>query len=237
VQIYLRFKTANFIDVDVGVGQENVWRFTDLYGEPRWQDKHLTWQYLRDLYAVADMPWLVMGDLNEILHLFEKEGGNPRPQHFMQAFNEALDDCNLSDFGYLGHKFTWHHGRIREKLDQALTNDAWNLKFPNATLQNMEYCRSDHQPILMELDIDESQERIGPALLRFEAKWLKEAQFRQVVEEAWELAGPTIQNGSLAGKLTFVHNQLHKWDRTILKKSKRKSDKRRKILRGWRAVL
>jgi hypothetical protein len=76
-QIFLRYKTNNYIDVEVGSGVDNVWRFAGLYGEPKWQDKHLTWQYLQDLHARADMPWLVMGDLNEIRYQFEKKGGNP----------------------------------------------------------------------------------------------------------------------------------------------------------------
>lgn len=59
--VSLRFKTKNFIDVYVGLGHANVWRFTGMYGEPRWQDKHQTWQCLRDLHATVDMPWLVMG--------------------------------------------------------------------------------------------------------------------------------------------------------------------------------
>ena len=57
-----------------------------------------------------------MGDINEILYLFEKEGGNPRPQNFMQSFRDAIADCNLSDFDFVGDKFMWHRGRIRERL-------------------------------------------------------------------------------------------------------------------------
>jgi mannosylglycoprotein endo-beta-mannosidase len=221
VQVVLRYKTNNFIDVEVGSGVDNVWWFTGLYGEPKWQDKQLTWQYLRNLYAQADLPWLVMGDINEILYQFEKEGGNPRPQHFMQAFKDALDDCNLADFGYIGHKFTWHRGKIRERLDRALTNEAWSMKFGDAVLENMEYSHSDHRPILMEFNKDDMDERNGPTVLRFEAKWLKEAHFRQVVEDSWEQAGLGSQRTSLAGKLAFVHDQLHKWDKSILQKSKK----------------
>ena len=67
VVVSLRYKMSNYIDVFVGSAQSNVWRFTGLYGEPKWQDKHKTWQRLRELHAVVDLPWLVMGDLNEIL--------------------------------------------------------------------------------------------------------------------------------------------------------------------------
>ena len=62
----------------------------------------------------------------------------------------------------------------------------------------------------------------GPSVLRFKAKWLKEAHFRQVVEEAWEQARSGIQNNSLAGKLAVLHEQLHKWDRSILQKRMKK---------------
>jgi hypothetical protein len=54
-----------------------------MYGEPRWENKHLTWQRLRELRAQCNMPWLVAGDLNEILYPFEKEGGRERPVQFM----------------------------------------------------------------------------------------------------------------------------------------------------------
>jgi hypothetical protein len=73
----------------------------------------------------------------------------------------------------------------------------------------------------MEFNKDDMDERNGPTVLRFEAKWLKEAHFRQVVEDSWEQAGLGSQRTSLAGKLAFVHDQLHKWDRSILQKSKK----------------
>jgi hypothetical protein len=56
----------------------------------------------------------------------------------MKAFRDAMEECNLSDFGYTGPKFTWHRGRIREHLDRALTNEARNTKFGDAVLQNMQ---------------------------------------------------------------------------------------------------
>jgi hypothetical protein len=40
--VELRFKCKNYIDVTIGRGLENIWRLTGVYGEPRWEDKHLT---------------------------------------------------------------------------------------------------------------------------------------------------------------------------------------------------
>jgi hypothetical protein len=107
VVLSVRDKTENFIYVFIGAGQDNIWRFTGMYGEPRWENKHLTWQRLRELSLISDMPWLVMGDLNDILYQFEKEGGRTRAVNCMQAFRDAIDDCNLTDMGYIGDKFTW----------------------------------------------------------------------------------------------------------------------------------
>jgi hypothetical protein len=69
---------------------------------------------------------MVFGDFNEILYSHEKEGGNHRPQNYMQAFRDALTNCGLEDLGYSGNIFTWKRGRIRERLDRAVANEAWN---------------------------------------------------------------------------------------------------------------
>ncbi|XP_071680095.1 uncharacterized protein [Lolium perenne] len=222
IGVDLLFKCDNYIDVIIGRGVENIWRFTGMYGEPKWENKYLTWDYLRNLHAQCNMPWLVLGDLNEILYPFEKEGGNPRPLHFMQAFRDALVDCDLSDLGYVGDKFTWHRGHIRERLDRALSNEAWNNKFPHAVLENLPYCKSDHRPILLSLEEQLAHEHLGPKVLRFEAKWLKEAQFKDIVQQAWEQSGADLSNTDLAGRLSAVHKQLHKWDRYTLQRSKKR---------------
>uniref|UniRef100_A0A8R7VD44 Endonuclease/exonuclease/phosphatase family protein n=1 Tax=Triticum urartu TaxID=4572 RepID=A0A8R7VD44_TRIUA len=90
VPVSLRNKTKDLIDVFIGSGADNFWRFTGVYGEPKWADKHLTWQCLRELKAVCDMPWVVIGDMNDIMFSFEKEGGNARPSNFMTAFRDAV---------------------------------------------------------------------------------------------------------------------------------------------------
>ena len=111
--IQLRDKDKNFIDVTVGDGTDEVWRFTGFYGEPKWEDKHLSWSCLRDLHQRIKLPWLIVGDFNEILYSHEKEGGALRPMHMMQNFRDALVDCELEDMGCSGELYTWRRRRIR----------------------------------------------------------------------------------------------------------------------------
>jgi hypothetical protein len=54
----------------------------------------------------------------------------------MQAFHDALIDCELFDMGFSGDSFTWQRGKVRERLDRGVTNVQWNLLFPLACLVN-----------------------------------------------------------------------------------------------------
>jgi hypothetical protein len=96
------FAAPNYIDVRVVENIQKVWRLTGIYGEPPWEDKYKTWDKMRELKENSDIPWIVMGDFNEIAYSHEKEGGNRRPQNYMQAFHDALSDCELEDIGYTG---------------------------------------------------------------------------------------------------------------------------------------
>jgi hypothetical protein len=99
----------------------------------------------------------------------------------MQAFRQALDDCNLNDLGFSGDAFTWRRGKIRERLDRAVANPAWITMHPGAVLQHLGYIKSDHRPIILDTEYkpDLPTHTAGPR--QFEAKWLREPGFRQIV--------------------------------------------------------
>ena len=59
------------------------------------------------------LPWVCIGDFNEILYRFEKQGGHPKPQVQMERFRDALNFCNLNDFGFEGDVFTWRNNNYR----------------------------------------------------------------------------------------------------------------------------
>jgi hypothetical protein len=215
------FSAPKFIDVKVIERPDKVWRLTGMYGEPKWEDKYKTWDKIRELNAQSALPWLIIGDFNEILFSHEKEGGNPRPPTYMQAFRDTLTDCGLEDLGFIGDQFTWKRGRIRERLDRAVANGPWLMMHPGATLQHLGYTKSDHRPILLDTEYQAvgSSQRAGPR--RFEAKWIREEGFRSAVEQAWANAG-TDATGGVLSKLSRMHDALHAWDKSILKKPKRR---------------
>ena len=89
------------------VHNNRTWRFTGFYEHPETSKREESWRLLEELSTRSNLPWLCMGDFNEILHLGEKVGGNLRPEGQMRSFREAVNRCNLRDMGYIGAAFTW----------------------------------------------------------------------------------------------------------------------------------
>jgi hypothetical protein len=163
------------------------------------------------------MPWLALGDFNEILFNYEKEGGRPRTQQAMQLFHDALKDCDLEDMGYVGDLFTWRRGNMRERLDRGMVNHNWNDLFPNASMINSDTTRSDHRPVLVDTEYLSSSHAITNGLKRFEAHWLQEDAVEEMVKAAWERAKARGEEPSLMQKVNDVHSEMHTWDKKTLK--------------------
>ena len=66
---------------------------------------------IRDLGVVLHIPWLIVGDFNEILFESEKKGGNSYDFSSIMGFCDAVDACGLKGMGYSGYKFTWSNKR------------------------------------------------------------------------------------------------------------------------------
>ncbi|KAA3472522.1 Exo_endo_phos domain-containing protein [Gossypium australe] len=86
-------------------------------------------------------PWLVCGNFNEIVYSFEKNGGVPRGEKRMEAFQTVFDECRLLDVGFFGLWFTWESGNlpetnIGEMLDRGAANTEWFSIFPHARIQH-----------------------------------------------------------------------------------------------------
>lgn len=111
---------------------------------------------LKHLKCTSPLPWLVIGDFNEIMGLSEKEGGSIRPRKQMEDFVSTIDHCGLCDLGFIGSKFTWLYQttsrvQIRERLDRALATLEWMSLYPTAKLHHLSSSISDHSPLSLHL--------------------------------------------------------------------------------------
>jgi hypothetical protein len=220
IKIHQIFACPNYIDVKIDEGLNKVWRFTGMYGEFKWAEKYKTWDRIRGIYSQNTLPWLIMGDLNEILYIHEKEGGRIRPERFRKAFHDTLDDCELDDIGYIGDPFTWHRGSMRERLDRGLANHSWNMLHDKAAIVHLQYNHSDHRPLLLDTEFYAAPpNHIIQTPKCFEAKWLKEPGFGDIVKEQWLAARENAID--VHESLKSMHDGLHDWDSRVLKRPKK----------------
>lgn len=53
------------------------------------------------------MPWCIIGDFNDMMFGYEKQGGRAHPRSLLEGFTEAVNDSGLMDLWYTGSDFTW----------------------------------------------------------------------------------------------------------------------------------
>ena len=73
----LKVKTPskNHIDCIIGKGSEGTWRFTGFYGETIMHKRQESSDLLQQLNSQFNLPWVCVGDFNEIVRGLEKKGG------------------------------------------------------------------------------------------------------------------------------------------------------------------
>ena len=134
------------IDYD---NSDEVWRFTGFYGHPETNKREEIWTLLESLKHSNQIPWLCIGDFNEITSSLEKVGDNIRSARQMDRFHRVIHHYAFYDLGFVGPPFMWsknngEEGRIRVRLDRALANNEWQAKFQGATLHHTAMPTSDH---------------------------------------------------------------------------------------------
>lgn len=181
--------SRNYVDSIVRLeGGSLSWRFTGFYGFPERNKRKESWQLLKHLSTVNSLPWVVMGDFNDILHEKEKRGRLPHPSWLIRGFKETVETCGLRDFPFDGHQFTWEKSRgtpnwVEEKLDRILVSDGWLDVFGEAKATSLEASQSDHIPIIL-WPVPSIFTRPGKKF-KFENLWLREEQCREVVLFSW----------------------------------------------------
>ncbi|XP_042964722.1 uncharacterized protein LOC122298944 [Carya illinoinensis] len=163
---------------------------TGFYGDPVVMKRRACWDLLRLLRPESNCPWLCMGDFNELLSNEEKYGAAERPFSQMESFREALDECELSDLGFFGSRFTWCNKRegrafIKERLDRAFGNSSWPNLFESSIVQVLPVLTSDHAPLLIHCFNSQEERLEHKKLSRYEAFWSKKQECRDIIQRTW----------------------------------------------------
>jgi hypothetical protein len=157
------------------------------------------------------------GDFNEALFQAEHYSARRRSERQMADFRETLDFCNLHDMGYFGTPWTFNNKQqgvknVRVRLDRGVACPAWSALFPEASVQHLISSRSDHYPILINLDATKKSRPKKPSP-RYEAMWEREASLNEHIEAAWNHLSPAMNLGDVQQKLTSTMAALQIWNK------------------------
>jgi hypothetical protein len=140
----------------------------------------------------------------------------------MDKFRHALEECSLDDLGYSGDRFTWRNNNhisdsyIRERLDRAVADIDWRMRFPSAHVRNGEPHHSDHRPVIVTLENKVVSRRMtGTPPFRFEASWVQEENCETIVRNAWNLS-MDVRDRKIMSAIKDVAADLWDWSRNIL---------------------
>ncbi|XP_075654781.1 uncharacterized protein LOC142624945 [Castanea sativa] len=210
--------SQNHINAWVNGGKLGWWHLTGFYGHSDAAKRHKSWVKLKHLKCSSSLPWLVIGDFNEIIGLSEKEGGSIRPIKQMAGFVSTIDHCGLCDLGFIGSKFTWLYQtssgvQIRERLDRALATLEWMSLYPTTKLHHLSSSVSNHSPLSLHL-FQQRRKKRHRKIFRFESMWLKDLRCERVVKGAW-VSGQVIESDwVLQSCLERCKVELSTWNAT-----------------------
>ncbi|KAG8475227.1 hypothetical protein CXB51_032054 [Gossypium anomalum] len=159
---------------------------TFVYGSPNSQKRKQLWDALKHTVPMDETPWLAIGDFNVILDSREKRGDRVIGKR-CALFSEFMDSMGLHDLGFSGPNFTWNRGGVFERLDRAICNDAWSLKFPLSKVLHLLKLKSDHRPLRLSIMLEVQPSSKKP--FRFLAGWVEHPGFSEFVKDNWSFMG------------------------------------------------
>ena len=190
VEVTQLAKTEQEIHVVIKViASDLYWILTCIYASPRFIERKLLWGNLANVASLHNLPWVMLGDFNELLSNVDKSGGNPVNMSRALLFKDCLDSCGLIDLGFHGAKYTWVNKQdegyyIQERLDRAFANCGWANLYPEANVRHLTRIHSDHCPIL--LSLENSPEIHLPRPFRFQPVWMSHPLFGKFLSDNWK---------------------------------------------------
>lgn len=187
-------------------------QLTLFYGHP---SRHLRYQslnLLRNLNSTTQLPWVVMGDFNEIMFRYEANKISSSRDPYIYQFRNAVSDCNLRSVPFTGNQFTYSNRRrgsdeYKARLDRCLVSQGFQDLFVKFKVTHIFSYLSDHLPLLFSIMPFRFP---GTKNFQFEATWLSSQRFKASVDRFWN-HNLNDSNTNLYDKLLVLRSFMLDW--------------------------
>lgn len=146
-------------------------------------EKQTFWDQLAHDLQQITVPWLLLGDFNEMLSYNNKLGGRPLLLHQLKRLPHLLTHTNAIDIPCLQKAYFWKSNLsnqlIYERLDRAIAHQTFRNEFPNGTITYGNFSVSDHAPVFYSSN---DTQKTTPSLLRYTNFWALEKQSHTIVQ-------------------------------------------------------
>ncbi|XP_026383690.1 uncharacterized protein LOC113279205 [Papaver somniferum] len=172
------------------------------------------WKYIREIGARANLPWVIIGDLNITMHAHERYTFSTPTTLEYPEIQSIIDNVDLSDLGYIGNNFTWNNRQsgndcIYARLDMALGNGHWLTHYGSSIVHHIDAICSDHIPIILETNPMSNQ---GSKPYRYFKCWRIDPSVREVINNAYSKDVRSSSPYKLANRLRFVEHDIKLWN-------------------------
>ncbi|XP_019173843.1 PREDICTED: uncharacterized protein LOC109169419 [Ipomoea nil] len=203
-----------FLAVQVNEVGLEPWALSFVYGSPNLQLRRKLFAELSCRNLNLQGPWLSVGDYNSVT--CQGEVSNPDTFNHSRYvdFSEWIFREGLLDLGYTGAPFTLMRGVNSStfrgaRLDRALANIEWRLRFPEAQVQHLSMVASDHSPLLVNTCISASSHLNHRMRFKFNAAWTTHPKFQDFIGQMWSTTG------ELESEKKSVAEALQAWNRNV----------------------
>ncbi|XP_062118440.1 uncharacterized protein LOC133832068 [Humulus lupulus] len=189
-------------------------KFCLLEGDPEMEllqrtSREILWNDLQGLAVDISVPWMVVGDFNEILSLHDRIG-KKSTMKISSKFSECLTTCHLEDLKFSGCFYTWNNKqradeRVYSKIDRALVNSKWTDHFPNSEAVFLPEGIFDHSPILVHVTLEMHLEKKP---FRYFRMWKEAPCYENKLQTSWNLSVNGTPMFQLVSKLKRLKQVL-----------------------------
>ncbi|CAL9007242.1 unnamed protein product [Prunus brigantina] len=227
VEVQVLAFSKNLIDTEItekGGGKRR--RISWIYGTPNREEKNDFWSWIGNSLQPGSIPWMCIGDFNELIWEFEKKGGRAFNLNSRRYLQEFMNQKKLLDLGFQGQAFTWRGRRaegvlIQERLDRGLINYRWQEAWPCSVAIHLPAVGSDHCPILI---LTEGRQEKVTRPFKFEAYWVTDPECREVIHRSWNMHNGGGSVSCWNKKQRRCRYDLRKWSRGKFSNARLKID-------------